>query len=130
MDPDVNQLQGMDLMQLGDNDSKIENEFEWEERKNIHDALEISTFVENRPSHNKFFEKEEQATPANLRCNIAIPVLKLSAEVERGNTDGTNKPIAAEYAWATVEAAEWSKKQLHREDIKIKGQSLPLTYPS
>ena len=57
-------------------------------------------------------------------------MLKLSAVVERGNTDGTNKPIAAEYAWATVEATEWIKKQLHCEDIKIKGQSLPLTYAS
>mgnify|MGYP003314670161 CR=1 FL=1 len=86
--------------------------------------------MENRPSHNKFFEKEEQTTQGNLRCNLAIPVLKLSAVVTRGNSDGSNKPIAAEYTWATVEAAEWSKKQLHHEDIKTKGSSLPVKYAS
>ena len=55
MDPDDNQLQGMDLVQRGPNDSKIENEFEWDERKNVHTGLELSTLVENNPSHGKFF---------------------------------------------------------------------------
>ena len=66
MDPDVNQLQGMDLMQLGENDSKIENELEWEERKNIHDGLEISTLVENRPSKNYSTMWDEQLTQKQL----------------------------------------------------------------
>ena len=120
----------MDLVKRGPNDSKIENEYEWNERANIHTALENSTLVENRPSHNKFFEKEEQTTQGNLRCNLAIPVLKLSAVVTRGNLDGSNKPIAAEYTWATAEAAEWSKKKLHHEDIKIKGLLVPVKYAS
>ena len=33
MDPDDNQLHGMDLVQRGDDDSIIENEYEWTERK-------------------------------------------------------------------------------------------------
>ena len=63
-------------------------------------------------------------------CNLVVPVIKLSAVVTRGNTDGTDKPIQAEYTWATVEAAEWSKKQLHHGDVKIKGSSLPVKYAS
>ena len=125
MDTDENQLQGMDLVQRGPNDSKLENEFDWDERNSIHTELENSTLVENRPSHNKFFERAEQTTLSNIRCNLAVPVLKLSAVVIRGNTDGTNKRIQAEYTWAMIEAAEWSKKQLHHEEIKIKGSSLP-----
>ena len=69
MDPDDNHLQGMDLVRRGDNDSKIENEFEWNERKAIHDALKVSTLVEHRPNHQKFFEIEQQTTQGNLRCN-------------------------------------------------------------
>ena len=34
MDPDDNQLHGMDLLQRGDDDSIIENEYEWAEKKN------------------------------------------------------------------------------------------------
>ena len=130
MDPDENQLQGIFLVARSVNDCKIENEFEWDERKNVHTALELSTLVENRPSHGKFFEKEEQDTMSNLRCNIVIPVLKLSAVVVGGNTDGSNKPIPAEYTWATKEAAVWSKKQLHHEEVKIKGSSQSLKYAS
>ena len=43
MEPDDNQLQGMDLVKLGPNDSKIENEYDWNERDNIHTELENST---------------------------------------------------------------------------------------
>ena len=51
MDPDDNQLHGMDLVQRGDDDSIIENEYEWAERKKMHDALEQSTLLENKPSY-------------------------------------------------------------------------------
>lgn len=44
MEPDDNQLQGMDLVKLGPNDSKIGNEYEWNERDNIHTELEIPPF--------------------------------------------------------------------------------------
>ena len=83
----------MDLVKLGPNDSKLENEFDWDERNSIHTELENSTLVENRPSHNEFFERAEQTTLSNIRCNLAVPVLKLSAVIIRGNTDGTNKHI-------------------------------------
>ena len=51
MDPDDNQLHGMDLVQRGEDDSIIENEYEWTERKNMHDALEQSNLLENKPSY-------------------------------------------------------------------------------
>ena len=110
MEPDDNQLQGMDLVKRGPNDSKLENKFDWCERDSIHNELESSTLVENRPSHNKFFERAEQTTLSNITCNLAVSVLKFTAVVIRGNTDGTNKRIQAEYTWAMIEAAEWNKK--------------------
>ena len=126
MDPDDNQLQGMDLMKSGENDSIIENEFEWNERKIIHDALENSNLLENKPSHKKYFEVAQQTTQGNLRCNLVIPVLKIPG----GHSDGSLKKIAAEHTWAMAEAAEWSKKQLHYEEIKVKGHSVPVKYAS
>ena len=69
MDPDDNQLHGMDLVQRGEDDSIIENEYEWAERKKMHDALEQSTLLENKPSYKQYFEVEKQTTQGNLRCN-------------------------------------------------------------
>ena len=75
MEPDDNQLQGMDLVKRGPNDSKLENKFDWCERDSIHNELESSTLVENRPSHNKFFERAEQTTLSNITCNLAVSVI-------------------------------------------------------
>ena len=62
MDPDDNRLQGMDLVQIGPEDSIIENEYEWTERKNMHDALENFTLLENKPSYKQYFEVAKQTT--------------------------------------------------------------------
>ena len=86
--------------------------------------------MESKPPHNRYFEREELTTPYNIKCYLVVPVIKLSAVVTRGNTDGTDKRIPAEYTWAMIEAAEWSKKQLHYEEIKVKGSSNKVKYAS
>ena len=100
MDPDDNRLQGMDLVQIGQDDSIIENEYEWTERKNMHDELEKSTLLENKPSYKQYFEVAKQTTQGNLRCNLVIPVLKIEAANPGGHSNGDEKKVAAEYTWA------------------------------
>ena len=96
----------------------------------MHDVLENSTLLENKPSYKQYFEVEKQTTQENLRCNLVIPLLKIDASIPGGHSDGTAKGVAAEYTWAMAEAAEWSKKQLHYEEIKIKGNSVHVKYAS
>ena len=112
MDLDDNHLQGMDLTQRGEHDSIIENEFEWNERKDIHDVLEKSNLLENIPK-GVYFEVAQQTTQGNLRCNLVIPILMIEGTIPNGHSDGSPKKIAAEYTWAMAKAAEWSKEHLH-----------------
>ena len=48
-------------------------------------------------------------TAINLATDLFIGKRGFVDYYLRGNTDGTDKPIPAEYTWAIVEASEWSK---------------------
>ena len=56
MDTDDNHLQRMNLVKLEEGDIFLEKEYEWDDRKKAHTALENSSLLENKPSHKEYFE--------------------------------------------------------------------------
>ena len=130
IDPDDNRLQGMGLVRLEDGDRFIENEYEWKERKTLYDALVKTDLFDVKPKGVYFEVAEDKSEKANIPCNLVIPVLLIEATIPGGLSDKSPKKIAAEYTWAMAEAAEWSKEQLHYEEIKVKGEHLAIKYAS
>ena len=100
MDPDDNRLQGMDLVKLKNGDAFFENEYEWTERKKVHDALENFTLLENKPSYKEYFEVAKQTTQGNLRCNLVIPIVKVRARIPDGHSNGYPMNVEVEITWA------------------------------
>ena len=121
MDPDDNRLQGMGLTRLEEWDSFLENEHEWKERKTYYDELVKPALFDVKPKGVYFEIEEDKSEKATIPCNLVIPGLQIEATIPNGHSDNSPKKITAEYTWAMAEAAEWSKKQLHYEEIKIKG---------
>ena len=100
MDPDDNRLQGLDLVKLKNGDAFFENEYEWTERKKVHDALENFTLLENKPSYKEYFEVAKQTTQGNLRCNLVIPIIKVRATIPEGHSDGSPFNMDEEYTYS------------------------------
>ena len=57
-----------------------------------------------------------------------IPIIKVRASIPGGHSNGDTFHTDEEYTWAMAEAAEWSRKHLHYEEVKIKGVSTAVKY--
>ena len=122
MDPEDSRLKGMGLSKLEDGDGFLEHEYEWDEKKTLHEELVKSDLFESKPKGTYFEIAENASDKAYIPCHMIIPVLLIEATIPHGHSDKSPKKIAAEYTWAMEEAAEWSKEYLHYDEIKVKGE--------
>ena len=130
MATDNNRLQGIELVKLEEGDAHLENRYAWEDRKKAHDALKDSNLLENKPGHPVFFEFEKTSAAGKLRCNLVIPIVKIRATIPGQHSNGEAFNTDEEFTWAMDEAAEWSKKQLFYEEVKLKGNATSVKYAS
>ena len=94
------QLLAMGLTPYDHNDEKLMNANDWNRKKQLHAAVLASTLCQDKPSGDEHFATTKPTSPGAAKCNIVIPIAKLSAVVTEGNPDKTDKAISEEFLLA------------------------------
>ena len=95
-----------------DNDETVMNANDWQRKRELRAAVIKSDMCENKPSGDELFSTAKPTLPGTAKCNIMVPIAKLTAVVVEGNEDGSNKAIPEEVILAKKEGAEWSLRNL------------------
>lgn len=95
-----------------DNDETLMNAAGWQRKREFLAAVIKSDMCKNKPSGDEFFSTTKPTVPGAAKCNIMVPIVKLTAVVVEGNEDGSNKAIPEEVILAKKEGAEWSLQNL------------------
>ena len=81
-------------------------------KKDMLAGLIASTLTQNKPTGDELFQVAKDQGTVITKCNLLIPLVRMSAVVKEGNSDRSDKSIPAEYLLEKKEGAEWSKKYL------------------
>ena len=124
MELEETRLQRMGLSKLGDADSFIAHEEEWDEKKELYDHLMGSELLENKPKTTPFEIAENLGGKDYIPCHLPIPNLIINATIKNPNRLSSNrtKTLTNEYTWAMEEAAEWCKEYITFDEVKTKNQ--------
>ena len=86
---------------------------DWANRRNFHTFIKDTTNQPEKPGSELMWRCEQGNTILTaVRCNAGVHIIKLSAVVTGGGTDGTDKPLADEYYLCKKEIGVWSLKYL------------------
>ena len=89
----------------------------WANRRNYHTFIENATNQPEKPISGVMWRYEQGTSILTaVRCNAGIHIVKLSAVVTAGGTDGVDLPLADEYYLCKKQTGEWSKKYLTSAD--------------
>ena len=85
----------------------------WDDRRNFHTFVKATTNQADKPASTVMWRVEAGNNVLTaVRCNMGIHIIKLSAAVPGGNTDGTDKDLPDKYYLCKKETGVWSKKHL------------------
>ena len=122
----------MDLSKLGELDSYLDHEDDFDDKTKAHIGLVASENLGMMPKDTvkpkqPFFEiVENPGDKSYVSCHLPVPVLVLSATVKKKTSITKFDTIAEEYTWAMKEAAEWCKLHLTYDEIKLKKHGISL----
>ena len=76
------------------NDERLFNSCEWDRKAELRTAIINSDLSEDKAEGDELFAIAKLTTNLQLaKCNLMIPIAKISAIVVHGNPDGTDKAI-------------------------------------
>ena len=146
VDQEEVRIQKMGLTKLEKDDTFVECNDEWDEKKYIFDKLSGSDLMATKPKGTYFEIAENPGDTQYIPCHLMILVVVLQATIQDNRSvfsiDYNDQDITleAEYTWAMEEAAEWNKEHMTFDEIKAKDEdglivvplkhaSDPQTYP-
>ena len=107
------QLEAMGLCPIRENLDQHIGYGKWDERRNFHTLVKAVTNQTDKPASTVMWRCEAGNNILTaVRCNMGIHIIKLSAIVPEGNTDGTDKPLNDEHYLGKKETGVWSLKHL------------------
>ena len=107
------QLEAMGLCSIRTNLDEQIDFGKWDDRRNFHTFIKATTNQADKPASEVMWRCEQGNNILTaVRCNMGIHIIKLTAVVPGGNTDGTDKPLADEYYLGKKETGVWSLKYL------------------
>ena len=124
----------MGLTPADDYDEKLMNANDWNRKEELHAAIIASTLCQDKLSGDELFATTRPTSSGAAKCNMVIPIAKLSAVVTEGNPDNSDKAIREEFLLCKKEGAEWNSKNLTwsngetKESKHMKVASNPNTY--
>merc|ERR1712015_43784 len=92
------QLEAMGLCSIRTNLDEQIDFGKWDDRRNFHTFIKATTNQADKPASEVMWRCEQGNNILTaVRCNMGIHIIKITAVIPGGNTDGTDKPLADEY---------------------------------